>query len=104
MIKIKCEAIIDFTLKDFNKLKNIVRKNKSTDGMIYKGDIFECDEQMGKYLSGDNPKERKVVNVLEVIPEIVANLELSEEEIEPKVEIKLEKPKKKKSSRKKKEE
>lgn len=104
MTKIKCEAIIDFSLEEFSKLKNIVRKNKSTDGMIYKGDTFECDEQMGKYLSGDNSKERKVINVLEVIPEIVANLEFTEEEIEPKVEMKLEKPKKKKSSRKKKEE
>lgn len=66
---VKVEAIEEFTLKKFNELKNIKRADKDEKGKIFKGDIFECDKQMLKYLLGDNPVEKVVVEVIEVIPE-----------------------------------
>lgn len=84
---IKCKATIDFDLKDFDKLKNIVRKRKEQYGKLYEGDTFECDKEMADYLLGANAKNKTVVKVIEVIPEKVE---------EPKEEIKIEKPKKSK--------
>lgn len=94
MIKVK--VIEDFTLKDFNKLKNIVRTNKKVEGSLFKDDIFECDEEMAKYLTGGNALNKVVVEVIEVEP---VKQEIKEEAIEeiveePKVE---KKPKKKKN-------
>lgn len=91
---IKCEAIIDFDLKDFDKLKNIVRKRKEQYGKLFEGDTFECDKKMADYLLGANAINKAVVKVIEVIPEKVE---------ESKEEIKTETPKKskkKKSSKK----
>lgn len=94
---IKVEVLEDFNLKDFGKLKNLERKSgKGQDGKLFKRDTFECDEAMCEYLTGKNPINKAVVQVVEVIPEIKK---------EPKVEIKEEiiKPKKtvkKKSSKK----
>lgn len=49
------EAIVleDFTLQDFDELENIVRFNrfKKTEGHLYKGDTFKCDETMFEYLT-----------------------------------------------------
>lgn len=87
---IKCEVIENFTLKDFKKLKNIVRKNKDLTGHLYKEDIFECDEEMAKYLTGENSEKKVVVKILEVIPKVEKKLE--------------EKTKKKKTNKKKKDE
>ena len=70
MIKVK--VIEDFTLKDFNKLKNIVRAKQNVQGSLFKGDIFECDEVMAKYLTGDNALNKVVVEVIEVEPEEVS--------------------------------
>lgn len=67
-MKIKCEAIIEFTLSKFNEITNIIRKNASKEGMLYKGDIFECTKEMAKYLTGENDKKRVVVRIIEVIP------------------------------------
>lgn len=67
MIKVK--VIEDFTLQEFNKLKNIIRKGKEQEGKLFIGDIFECDEKMADYLTGDNSINRAVVKVIEVIPE-----------------------------------
>lgn len=105
---IRCEVIENFTLKDFKKLKNIIRKGKDLEGHLYKEDVFECDEEMAKYLTGGNDKDKTVVKILEVIPKEKtiqnASINFFEEEKEPNAEIKLEeKPKKKKNSKKKKE-
>lgn len=67
MIKVK--VIEDFTLQGFDKLKNITRKQKEQEGKLFIGDIFECDEKMADYLTGNNPINRAVVKVIEVIPE-----------------------------------
>lgn len=66
---VKCEVIENFSLKDFNKLKNIKRKSADVNGSLYEGDTFECDEKMAKYLTGDNALEKVVVKVIEVEPE-----------------------------------
>lgn len=67
MIKVK--VIEDFTLQEFDKLKNIIRKGKEQEGKLFIGDIFECDEKMADYLTGNNSINRAVVKVIEVIPE-----------------------------------
>ena len=67
---IKCEVIKEFTLKRFNELKNIKRKNFDIKGKLYVGDTFECDEDMVKYLTGNNDKGEVVVKVIEVEPEM----------------------------------
>lgn len=66
---IKVEVTEDFTLQKFEELKNIVRKGKSQEGKLFIGDIFECDEKMADYLTGNNSINRAVVKVIEVIPE-----------------------------------
>lgn len=63
---VKCEVIEDFTLGKYNELKNITRRNKSKDGKLYVGDTFECEQEMAKYLTGDNPLKKAVVKVIEV--------------------------------------
>lgn len=85
---IKVEVIKEFTLKRYEELKNIIRKNptKNGEGYLYDGDTFECSEEMGKYLTGNNKKGETVIKILEVIPE--------------KPIVKEEKPKKKKTSKK----
>lgn len=65
---IKCEVIERFDLKDFNKLKNIQRKAINEEGKLFVGDTFECDEEMAKYLLGDNVLKKVVVKVIEVEP------------------------------------
>lgn len=103
---IKCEVIEDFRLGDFKKLKNIVRKGKSLEGYLYKGDTFECDEEMAEYLTGHNKLNKSFVKVIELIPnneKLITESEIkyTEEEVKPKVTIKREtKTKKKKSSKK----
>lgn len=69
MKMIKCEVIEEFTLSRFDDLKNIQRKNKKENGRLYVGDTFECEEAMAKYLTGENPKGKVVVKVIEVTPQ-----------------------------------
>lgn len=95
---IKCEVIEKFTLKDFNKLKNIQRKSVDVIGGLFVGDTFECDEEMAKYLTGSNSQKKVVVKVLEVLPKAEATIEYHEEEKEPKAVVKT--TKKKKTSKK----
>ena len=66
---IKVEVIERFTLGDFKKLKNIIRKGVDNYGELFVGDIFECDEKMANYLTKDNKLKKPFVKVLEVIPE-----------------------------------
>lgn len=63
---IKCEVIEKFKLKDFGKLKNISRVSTDEIGTLFVGDTFECDEEMAKYLTGDNVLKKVVVKVIEV--------------------------------------
>ena len=65
---IKVEVIERFTLNDFDKLKNIVRAKTDVKGTLFVGDTFECDEDMVKYLTGDNSQGKVVVRVIEVEP------------------------------------
>lgn len=65
---IKCEVIENFTLEKFDELENIIRKGADTKGKLYVGDTFECDEEMAKYLNGENSYNKSVIKVLEVIP------------------------------------
>ena len=67
---IKLKAIQDFTLKDYQKLKNM--QSKKTDrekNKVYNQDIFECDEKMARYLLGENNQNIKVVEVIEIMNE-----------------------------------
>ena len=89
---IKVEVIENFTLKDFNELKNIKRKSTGQDGKLYVGDTFECSEKMAKYLTGDNLLKKIVVKVIEVEPKEKPKVEIKE--------IAVEMPKKKKKSKK----
>lgn len=83
---IKAEVIERFDLKDFTKLKNITRKDRSKnkEGSLYVGDTFECDESMCKYLSGDNPIKKQVIKIIEVVPKKEEKKE--ESEIEKEIE------------------
>lgn len=103
---VKCEVIEKFTLKDFDKLKNIQRKAANTKGMLYVGDVFECDEDTARYLSGKNALNKAVIKVIEVqqkneVKEEIkedenteATIEYHEEEVKPKATSKKKKSKK----------
>ena len=97
---VKCEVKKGFDLKDFDKLENLVRaKGKpAVNGHLNIGDTFECDEEMAKYLTGNNPIKQVVVDIIEVIPEVVeAKVEYIEEPVQPKAVIKPLNKKKKKN-------
>ena len=67
----KCEVIERFTLSKFNELKNVVRKegrNSERYGELFIGDTFECDENMAKYLTGKNDKNKVVAKIIELKP------------------------------------
>lgn len=90
---IKCEVIENFRLGDFKKLKNVVRKGKSLEGYLYKGDTFECDEEMAKYLTGHNKLNKSFVKIIELIPNneeliVEGQIKYTEEEVKPKATIK----------------
>ena len=110
---IRVEVIEDFTLQRYDELKNIQRRNLDTKGKLYKGDTFECSEELTKYLSGDNKLKKAFVRVIEVLPKEESKVEMREEPeiIETidtsigkvgygTVEVKETKPKKKKASKK----
>ena len=63
---IKCEVIENFTLENYNKLKNVKKVSSKKDNEFSVGDTFECDEEMAKYLLGDNVLKKTVVKVIEV--------------------------------------
>ena len=63
---IKVRVIKDFSLKEFAKIKNIERFNYDKVGELYKNDIFECDEKMARYLTGENSKKEIVVEIIEI--------------------------------------
>lgn len=89
---VRLETIEEFTLQDFGKLKDIVRKGKDTEGRLFVGDTFVCDENMQYYLLGNNALNKTVAKVIEVIPE---KKEEPKEEVkeEPEKEMVINKPK-----------
>ena len=109
---IKVEVIEKFSLKEFNKIQNVKRTSVDEKGKLFVGDTFECDEEMAKYLLGDNPLKRAVVKIIEVEPKEEEKIEEIieqpiEEETEPLTEeiveeLNYEEPKKEKKSKKKK--
>lgn len=95
---VKVEVIENFTLKKFNELKNIERKNRDEQGKLFKGDTFECSEEMARYLSGENKDKKVVVEIVSIETkekEIETSVEYTNEEIEPKATIKKATKKKK---------
>lgn len=99
---IRVEVIEQFTLKDYEKIKdNIKRKSIDVKGTLFIGDTFECDEDMVKYLTGNNEQGKTVVKVIEVEPEKKAFVKVDSmmEEIVKPIEI-PKTTKKKKSSKK----
>ena len=67
---VKCKALQKFNLKAFDELKNIQRATiKADEGTLYEGDIFECNNKMAEYLTGNNDQNVTVVEIIEVIPE-----------------------------------
>ena len=96
---VKLETIKDFTLKDFTKLRNVKRaKGMGVQGLFKPGDTFECDEEMAKYLMGENAIKEVVAKVIEVIPEAI----VTEPIITEPITEEKEEPKKDKKSKKKK--
>ena len=67
---IRVEVVEKFNFKDFGKIENsIKRKSIDVKGTLFKGDTFECDEDMVKYLTGSNEQGKNVVKVIEYEPE-----------------------------------
>ncbi len=101
---VKVEAIKEFTLEKFDKLENIKRNKQFQyeDKKIYIGDTFECDEEMAKYLTGGNSKNKIVVKVLEVVPDEPINEPIVDKKVEEVQESVKEEVKKPKSTKKKK--
>lgn len=96
---IKVEVIEKFTLKDFDELKNIERRSVDEKGTLFVGDTFECNKNMVDYLTGNNPLNKVVVKVVEVVPEKEVTVILDEEK-EKEIVVQEEKPKKKKKNKK----
>lgn len=67
---VKVQAIIDFNYKNYNKIKDLQPVNKIQEGKIFAGDIFNVEDDEAKYLTGENKNKIVAVKVLEVIPEI----------------------------------
>ena len=67
---IRCEALDEFSLSRFRELKNIERAkaDKNETGWLYKGDKFECKQDLADYLNGANDYKKSFVRILEVIP------------------------------------
>lgn len=107
---VRVEVIEEFTLGQFKLLKNIERNNpnKKEEGRLYVRDKFECDENMAKYLTGDNKYNTPYVKIIEIIPEQVSEEKPIEVEELPTTQVDEEakkfdevKPKPKKAKRKK---
>ena len=65
---IRVEVTEEFTLGRFNELKNIQRKGRNETGRLFRGDTFECTEEMADYLSGNNGLKKAFIKVIEILP------------------------------------
>ena len=61
---VKVEAIIDFTYKNYGKIKEL-----ESAGEIFIGDTFYVEDKEALYLTGENKDKIVAVKVLEVLPE-----------------------------------
>ena len=68
----KLKVIENFTLKDYDKLIEVIRKDKAIIGKLFIDDVIICDDNMAGYLLGNNPLHRAVVELIEDIPEVIA--------------------------------
>jgi len=94
MDMVKVEVVECFTLRDYQKLQNVVRKGADIPGGLFVGDTFECDTELAQYLMGNNHLKKTVVKIIEVIPE-------KKEQFEKPIKVeKTIKPAKKKTSKK----
>ena len=66
---VKVQAIMDFTYKKYDKIKNLNSLDEIEKGKIFKEDIFEVEDDEVKYLTGENENKIVAVKVIEVIPE-----------------------------------
>ena len=66
---IRCEVTRSFTLGKYKELINVVKVITRKENEFDKGDTFECDEEMAKYLTGNNANGDVVVRIIEVVPE-----------------------------------
>ena len=58
------------TLKDYKKLISVDKFRKSmNENEFNTGDKVKCDIKMAKYLLGDNPLNKPVAKILEIIPD-----------------------------------
>lgn len=64
---VKVQAIIDFSYKNYNKIKDLQPANKIQEGKMFAGDIFNVEDDEAKYLTGENKDKIVAVKVLEVI-------------------------------------
>lgn len=67
---VKVQAIMEFTYKNYNKIKDLQPTNKMQEGKIFAGDIFNVEDEEALYLTGKNKNNIIAVKVLEVIPSI----------------------------------
>ena len=77
---VKVQAIIDFSYKNYNKIKDLQPTNKMQEGKIFAGDIFNVEDDEAKYLTGENKNKIVAVKLLEVIPEIREEKRLQQKE------------------------
>lgn len=80
---VRCEVIEEFTLGNFKALKDITRRNINQDGRLFVGDRFTCDDEMAKYLTGNNSQKKVVVKVVEVLPKAIVDTKIESEKIIP---------------------
>lgn len=66
---VKVQAIMEFTYKNYDKVKRLESKDKKEKGKIFDGDVFEIEDEEALYLTGNNDLNVKAVKVLEVIPD-----------------------------------
>lgn len=90
-VMVKLQATRDFTLGEFNKIKIITRYNaeKREEGHVYNKDIFECDDEMAKYLMGSNDKKLIVAEIIEVIPDVSVVSQSPVEELKKETKTKV---------------
>lgn len=75
---IRVEVIEMFKYKNFDKIEDLKRENYDnldTYGMLYVGDTFVVTEEMYKYLTVGNSTKKKLVRIIEYVPEKVQDLE-----------------------------
>ena len=73
---VKVQAIINFNYKNYDKIKEFIT-DKKQEGKIFAGDIFNVEDDEAKYLTGENKNKIVAVKVLEVIPEIKEEKEIT---------------------------